>query len=158
MDRAISIMFAACNIVQEIQQTALHIMQHGRRCLDMCRKLQLLLGGQQAGAMSCVSCRSRFCQERGEALPPLPPPAGALPALAQGASEDARGGVAAGDLPTLEELRAAVTAHALQDLPAEVGFLDNLVADGSVLPHLRLSSTPRSRACSGKQVPLQFPL
>lgn len=79
-----------------------------------------------------VCCRRRFCQERGEALPPLPPPAGALPALAQGASEDARGGVPAGDLPTLEELRAVVTAHALQDLPAEVGFLDTLGVDGSL--------------------------
>ena len=65
----------------------------------------------------------RFQQERGAALLPLPPPAGALPALPQGVP----GRVPAGDLPTLAELRAAVNAQALQGLPAEVRLVPLLI-------------------------------
>ena len=61
----------------------------------------------------------RFQQERGAALPPLPMPAGALPALPRGVP----GRVPMGDLPTLAELRAAVSAQALQGLPAEVRLM-----------------------------------
>ena len=68
----------------------------------------------------------RFQQERGAPLPPLPPPGGPLPALPQ----QVPGRVPLGDLPTLAELRAAVSAQALQGLPAEVWQLQLLSQPG----------------------------
>lgn len=49
-------------------------------------------------------------------MPPLPPPAAGLPALPEAVLNQ----LPVGDLPTLTELRAAITAQALEGLPAEV--------------------------------------